>query len=95
MTKADIVSRISEKTGVEKMAAMAMVEEFMNAVKESLEKGENVYLRGFGTFQVKKRAKKIGRIITKNQTVVIPEHYIPAFKPSKSFVERVKKNVKK
>lgn len=94
MTKADIVNQISEKTGVEKVAVQATVEEFMGAIRSSLEKGENVYLRGFGSFITKKRAEKTGRNISKNTTIIIPEHFIPAFKPSKSFVEKVKSNVK-
>lgn len=94
MTKADIVNQISEKTGVEKVAVQATVEEFMSSIRTSLEKGENVYLRGFGSFITKKRAEKTGRNISKNTTIIIPEHFIPAFKPSKSFVEKVKSNVK-
>jgi len=94
MTKADIVTEISESTGVEKVAVQATVEEFMNSIRNSLEKGENVYLRGFGSFITKKRAEKTGRNISKNTTMIIPAHYIPAFKPSKSFVEKVKDNVK-
>lgn len=94
MTKADIVNQISDKTGVEKVAVQATVEEFMSSIRNSLEKGENVYLRGFGSFITKKRAEKTGRNISKNTTIIIPEHFIPAFKPSKSFVEKVKSNVK-
>jgi DNA-binding protein HU-beta len=94
MTKADIVATISENTGIEKVAVQSTVEEFMKAIRNSLEAGENVYLRGFGSFITKKRAEKTGRNISKNTTMIIPEHYIPAFKPSKSFVERVKTNVK-
>ena len=94
MTKAEIVSEISEKTGIEKVAVQASVEAFMNTVKGALEQGDNVYLRGFGSFIIKKRAKKTGRNISKNTTIIIPEHFIPAFKPSKTFVEKVKQNVK-
>ena len=94
MTKADIVAEISENTGVEKAAVQATVEEFMKTVRNSLEGGENVYLRGFGSFITKKRAEKTGRNISKNTTMIIPEPFIPAFKPSKSFVEKVKANVK-
>jgi DNA-binding protein HU-beta len=93
MTKADIVNEISEKTGVEKIAVQATVEAFMKTIRNSMIEGKNVYLRGFGTFVVKKRAEKIGRNISKNTTVVIPAHYIPAFKPAKTFSERVKRNV--
>jgi DNA-binding protein HU-beta len=94
MTKADIVNKISGKTGIEKLAVQTTVEEFMKTVRKSLEEGQNVYLRGFGSFVVKKRAQKTGRNISKNTTIIIPEHNIPSFKPSKSFVEKVKKNVK-
>jgi DNA-binding protein HU-beta len=94
MTKADIVNKISSKTGIEKLAVQTTVEEFMKTVRKSLEGGTNVYLRGFGSFVVKKRAQKTGRNISKNTTIIIPEHFIPSFKPSKSFVEKVKKNVK-
>ncbi|CAG0966378.1 MAG: integration host factor subunit beta [Bacteroidetes bacterium] len=93
MTKADIVNEISERTGIEKIAAQATVEEFMKVVRQSLEKGNNVYLRGFGSFIVKKRAQKTGRNISKNTTIIIPAHYIPAFKPAKTFMDRVKRNV--
>lgn len=93
MTKADIVADISEKTGIEKVAVQSTVEAFMNAVKGSLEKGENVYLRGFGSFIIKKRAEKTGRNISKNTTIIIPAHNIPAFKAAKTFVDRVKNRV--
>lgn len=95
MTKADIVNEIAERTGLEKMEVQATVEEFMKTVKKSLENGENVYLRGFGSFIVKKRAQKTGRNISKNTTIIIPEHFVPAFKPAKTFVESVKEKVKK
>ncbi|NND93947.1 MAG: integration host factor subunit beta [Flavobacteriales bacterium] len=94
MTKAEIVSDIADKTGLEKVEIQAVVEAFMNEVKDSLSKGENVYLRGFGSFIVKRRAEKTGRNISKNTTIVIPAHNIPAFKPAKTFVEKVKSNVK-
>ena len=94
MTKADIVNEISEKTGIEKMAVQATVEAFMKTIRNSMVEGKNVYLRGFGTFVVKKRAENIGRNISKNTTVVIPAHYIPAFKAAKTFSDRVKRNVK-
>jgi DNA-binding protein HU-beta len=93
MTKADIVAEISEKTGIEKIAVQASVEAFMNSVKDSLGKGRNVYLRGFGSFIVKKRAQKTGRNISRNTTIIIPAHNIPSFKPAKVFVEQVKRNV--
>ena len=93
MTKADIVSRISEKLGIEKGDVQATVETFMEEVKTSLENGDNVYLRGFGSFIIKTRAEKTGRNISKNTTIKIPAHNIPAFKPAKVFVEGVKSNV--
>ena len=92
MTKADIVSTISDQLGIDRGDVQATVERFMKEVKTSLEKGENVYLRGFGSFIVKKRAEKTGRNISKNTTIRIPAHHIPAFKPAKVFVEGVKKN---
>lgn len=94
MRKADLVSAIADQTGVPKVDVIVTLEKFFEEVKGSLEKGENVYIRGFGSFVVKKRAKKIGRHIKKNKAIEIPEHYIPSFKPSKIFVERVKENVK-
>ena len=93
MTKADIVNQISEQTGIEKLQVQHTVEAFMTSVKSSLAKGQNVYLRGFGSFIVKKRAQKTGRIISKNTTIVIPEHHVPAFKPAKTFVNRVKSSI--
>ncbi|MBS3776677.1 MAG: HU family DNA-binding protein [Bacteroidales bacterium] len=94
MTKADIVDKISQKTGIEKIVIEKIVEGFMKTVKESMIGGQNVYLRGFGSFIVKKRAQKKARNISKNTEVVIPEHYVPSFKPSKKFANRVKENVK-
>ena len=93
MTKADIVAEISETTGIEKVQVQATVEAFMNSVKDSLSNGKNVYLRGFGSFIVKERAEKTGRNISKNTTIIIPAHNIPAFKPAKVFVNHVKDNV--
>lgn len=94
MTKAEIVADIASKTGIEKVAVQATVEAFMETVKKSLEQGENVYLRGFGSFTIKERAEKTGRNISKNTTIIIPAHNIPAFKPAKSFVNEVKISVK-
>ena len=93
MRKADLVATISEKTGVPKVDVLVTLESFFQEVKDSLTEGENFYVRGFGSFIIKKRAKKIGRHIKKNVAIEIPEHYIPAFKPSKVFVEQVKSNV--
>ncbi len=94
MTKADIINEISEKTGIEKLVVQTAVESFMRVVRNNMAEGKNIYLRGFGTFVVKKRAEKTGRNISKNTTVIIPAHFIPAFKPAKTFAEKVKKNVK-
>ena len=91
MTKAEIVTEIANKTGIEKKDVLNTIEAFMEAVKESLTKDENVYLRGFGSFIVKKRAQKTARNISKNTTIIIPEHNIPAFKPAKTFNISVKK----
>ena len=91
MTKADIIREISQKTGVDKTTVLTTVETFMEGIKDSLAQGENVYLRGFGSFIVKKRAQKTARNISKNITIVIPEHNVPVFKPAKTFVSAVKK----
>ena len=93
MRKADLVNAISEKTGVPKVDVLVTLETFFQEVKNSLASGENVYVRGFGSFVVKERAEKIGRHIHKNKSIVIPAHCIPAFKPAKVFVEQVKSNV--
>jgi DNA-binding protein HU-beta len=93
MTKAEIVAEIANKTGIEKVSIQATVEAFMDAIKASLVNGENVYLRGFGSFIVKKRAEKTGRNISKNTTIIIPAHNIPSFKPAKTFVTEVKSKV--
>lgn len=93
MRKADLVNIITEKTGVPKVDVLVTLEMFFKEVKNSLSGGENVYVRGFGSFIIKKRAKKIGRHIKKNKSIEIPEHYIPSFKPAKIFVDQVKTNV--
>jgi len=90
MRKADLINKISDKTGVPKVDVLVSLEAFFKEVKDSLSHGENVYIRGFGSFITKKRAKKIGRNIKKNIAIEIPEHHIPAFKPAKIFVDRVK-----
>ena len=92
MRKADMIARISEKTGVPKVDVLVSLESFFKEVKDSLAEGENVYIRGFGSFITKKRAKKIGRNIKKNVAIEIPAHHIPAFKPAKVFMEKVKKS---
>ena len=93
MTKAELVSKIAQKTGVEKLTTLAIVESMMNEIKESISANEAVFLRGFGTFKPKKRAEKTGRNIKKNTTIIIPAHHIPAFKPAKVFIQAVKNNI--
>ncbi|MDE7380556.1 MAG: HU family DNA-binding protein [Muribaculaceae bacterium] len=90
MTKADIVNEISRSTGLEKAAVLATVEKFMEVVKDSMAEGNNVYLRGFGSFVVKTRKEKTARNISKNTAIRIPEHKVPAFKPSRVFLDQVK-----
>ena len=89
-TKADIVNEIAKSTGAEKVLVQSIVEAFMDNVRNSLIDNKHVYLRGFGSFIIKKRAQKVARNISKNTAITIPEHNIPAFKPSKSFVAKVK-----
>ena len=91
MRKADLITRIAEKTGVPKVDVLVSLESFFTEVKESLAEGENVYIRGFGSFVTKTRAKKIGRNIKKNIAIEIPEHQVPSFKPAKVFIDSVKK----
>jgi DNA-binding protein HU-beta len=91
MTKAGIVNEIAKRTGLDKSDVLKAVETYMEVVKESLSNGDNVYLRGFGSFVIKKRAKKTARNISKDTTIIIPEHNIPVFKPAKTFVSMVKK----
>ena len=90
MTKADIVREISKSTGIDKQTVLNSVESFMELVKDSLAQGDNVYLRGFGSFIVKERAQKTARNISKNTTIIIPAHNIPSFKPAKTFLDKVK-----
>ncbi len=94
MTKADIVSEISKNTGIEKVVSQKVIESMMEEIQAALENGENVYLRGFGSFINKKRAQKTARNISKNTSLIVPEHFIPAFKPAKTFMVKVKTNVK-
>ena len=91
MTKADIINEIAKTTDIDKTSVLSVVEQFMTVVKDSLAHGENVYLRGFGSFIVKTRAEKTARNISKNTTLIIPAHNIPAFKPANSFKEEVAK----
>lgn len=94
MTKAEVITEIAEKTGIEKVAVQETVECFFKVVKNTLNDGENVYFRGFGSFILKKRAKKVARNISKNTQLTIPEHFIPKFKPAKVFMEKIKKSEK-
>jgi len=96
MRKIDLINQISDKTGIPKVDVMVTLETMFKEVKETLGKGENIYIRGFGSFITKKRAAKIGRNIKRNIAVHIPEHFIPAFKPAKEFVQEIKasKNIK-
>ena len=94
MTKADIISEISTKTGIEKVDVQETVEAFFKVIKNSMIGGENVYVRGFGSFVVKKRAQNTARNISQNTAIIIPEHFVPSFKPAKVFVDKVKNNTK-
>ena len=91
MTKAEIVNEIAQQTGIDKQTIMRTVEAFMVTVKDALANDEEVFLRGFGSFIIKKRAQKTGRDISKNTSIIIPEHNIPAFKPAKTFIGKVSK----
>jgi DNA-binding protein HU-beta len=92
MTKAELVNEISTKTGVDKLQVQEVVESFFKVVRNNMVEGKNVYFRGFGSFIIKRRAKKIARNISKNTAMVIDEHYIPAFKPAKTFSDKIKKS---
>jgi DNA-binding protein HU-beta len=93
MRKADLVNAISEKTGVAKVDVLVTLEELFKEIKSTMTKGENVYIRSFGSFVIKRRAKKVGRNIKKGKAIEIPEHYIPSFKPAKVFTDEVKSHV--
>ena len=90
MRKADLINQISDKTGIPKVDVLVTLETMFKSIKNSLADGENIYIRGFGSFITKKRAAKIGRNIKKNIAVAIPEHFIPAFKPAKEFMLEIK-----
>jgi len=90
VTKADVITKISEQTGIDKTDVSAAVEAFFSVVKNSMADGNNVYVRGFGSFVNKKRARKVARNISKNTAIIIDEHFIPSFKPSKVFIEKIK-----
>jgi len=94
VTKADVITQIAEKTGIDKADVSHTIEAFFNIVKSSMASGENIYIRGFGSFVNKKRKKKIARNISRNTAIVIDEHYVPSFKPAKIFVNRIKSSEK-
>ncbi|HVD96747.1 MAG TPA: HU family DNA-binding protein [Cytophagaceae bacterium] len=94
MTKAEVIATIAEKTGIDKSDVSTTVEAFFEVVKNSMAEGNNVYVRGFGSFVNKKRAKKVARNISKNTAIIIDEHFIPSFKPAKVFVEQIKTSEK-
>jgi DNA-binding protein HU-beta len=94
MTKADVINAIAEKTGIDKADVTTTVEAFFTVVKNSMSEGENIYVRGFGSFINKKRARKVARNISKNTAIIIDEHYVPSFKPAKIFVEKIKASKK-
>ena len=90
MTKAEIVSEIASKTGIDKREVLMVVESLMDTIKTTMTNGEEAFLRGFGSFIIKRRAEKTARNISKNTTMIVPAHNIPAFKPAKEFLEKVK-----
>ncbi|MFN0200282.1 MAG: HU family DNA-binding protein [Bacteroidia bacterium] len=90
MTKAEVIAEIAAKTGIDKADVSASLESFFSVVRNQLSEGQNIYIRGFGSFIVKRRAEKVGRIISRKQSIVIPAHSIPSFKPAKVFMEKVK-----
>jgi DNA-binding protein HU-beta len=90
VTKADVIAEIADKTGIDRGDVSTVVEAFFNVVKSNMADGENIYIRQFGSFVNKRRAEKIGRNISKNTSIVIKEHYIPSFKPAKTFIEKIK-----
>lgn len=94
MTKAEVISQIADKTGIDKADVIVTVEALFSVIKNSMSEGENIYVRGFGSFINKKRARKIARNISKNTAIVIDEHYIPSFKPAKVFLEKIKTSSK-
>lgn len=94
MTKADVIAQIAEKTGVDKADVTASIEAFFSVVKNSMAEGENIYIRGFGSFVNKKRKRKIARNISRNTALIIDEHFVPSFKPAKIFVSKIKNSAK-
>jgi DNA-binding protein HU-beta len=94
VTKAEVISEVADKTGIDKADVQATVEAFFKVVKDSMAEGNNIYVRGFGSFVNKKRAKKVARNISKNTSIIIDEHFIPSFKPSKTFIQKIKNSKK-
>jgi DNA-binding protein HU-beta len=94
VTKAEVIAQIAEKTGIDKSDVTTTVEAFFNVIKHSMSEGDNVYVRGFGSFINKKRARKVARNISKNTAIIIEEHFIPSFKPAKVFIEKIKTSKK-
>jgi len=94
VTKAEVISEVADKTGIDKADVQATVEAFFKVVKDSMADGNNIYVRGFGSFVNKKRAKKVARNISKNTSIIIDEHFIPSFKPSKTFIQKIKNSKK-
>jgi DNA-binding protein HU-beta len=94
VTKAEVITQISDQTGIDKADVQITVEAFFSVVKNSMAAGDNIYVRGFGSFVNKKRAKKVARNISKNTAIVIEEHFVPSFKPSKVFIEKIKTSAK-
>jgi DNA-binding protein HU-beta len=94
VTKADVINQIADKTGIDKADVSASVEAFFNIIKSNMSNGQNIYIRGFGSFINKKRKKKIARNISRNTAIVIDEHYVPSFKPAKIFVNKIKNSEK-
>ncbi|GAB3534332.1 integration host factor subunit beta [Pontibacter diazotrophicus] len=94
MTKAEVISEVADKTGIDKADVQATVEAFFKVIKDSMADGNNIYVRGFGSFVNKKRAKKVARNISKNTSIIIDEHFIPSFKPSKTFIQKIKNSKK-
>ncbi|WP_347157647.1 HU family DNA-binding protein [Pontibacter chitinilyticus] len=94
VTKAEVISEIADKTGIDKADVQATIEAFFKVVKDSMADGNNIYVRGFGSFVNKRRAKKVARNISKNTSIIIDEHFIPSFKPSKTFIQKIKNSKK-
>ncbi len=94
MTKADVINQIADKTGIDKADVSASVEAFFSIIKSSMASGQNIYVRGFGSFINKKRKKKIARNISRNTALVIDEHFVPSFKPAKIFINKIKNSEK-